>query len=143
MPVELFQHLPQQWVGLFAVLAFGTYILAQLAEKFQGVAKLLPFGRWWHKRQQKKIGRRAWVAEDNEVIQALQEQVSSIAGELADVRETLRSLTAFTVYDARWHHRVEVTNARSETCLLPEHLDYFAFDRLWRNDPVAAAKLPA
>ncbi|UVK63327.1 hypothetical protein SEA_SHYGU2_30 [Mycobacterium phage Shygu2] len=143
MSVELFQHLPQNWVGLFAVIMFVVYIAAQVVEKFEKIAKFLPGGTWWHEKQKTKRNRRSeWVTEDNEVIQALQNQVSSIAGQLATVQETVRVFSAWSVYDARWHHKTSVVNANG-TCLLPDHLDYFAFERLWRIDPMEASKLPA
>ncbi|APD17725.1 hypothetical protein PBI_ERIS_29 [Mycobacterium phage Eris] len=142
MSTEILQYLPQQWVGLFAVIMFIGYITMQVIEKYPTFAKIMPSGTWWHERQKTKRGKRnAWVAEDNEVIQALQAQVSAIAADLAAVNEKVRTFTAWSVYDARWHHKVSVTWAGSETCLLPDHLDYFAFERLWRDDPVGASRL--
>lgn len=73
MSTEILQYLPQQWVGLFAVIMFIGYITMQVIEKYPTFAKIMPFGTWWHERQKTKRGKRnAWVAEDNEVIQALQ-----------------------------------------------------------------------
>ncbi|AHJ88690.1 minor tail protein [Mycobacterium phage RhynO] len=142
MSPDFFTHLPQNWTGLFAIIMFIVYVGAQIIEKYESLAKILPGGRWWHERAKRKRGRRTdIVAEDNEVIRALQEQVSSIVGELASVRETLRTFTAWSVYDARWHHQAAVTAAGSE-CVLPEHLDYFAFEKLWRVDPFGTSKLP-
>ncbi|QBP31418.1 minor tail protein [Mycobacterium phage Miramae] len=141
MPADFIQHLPEQWVGLFAVLAFITYLMAQLAEKFPTVAKMVPLGRWWHKRQQRKPGRKAWVAEDNAVITAMQEQISTVVADLADVNDKLRVFTAFSVYDARYHHRIEVEHAAMDSCVLPKHYNIFEFEQLWRADPVAAATL--
>ncbi|QHB38060.1 minor tail protein [Mycobacterium phage Noelle] len=143
MSAEMMQHLPENWVGLVAVTMFLLYVAAQLVEKFERIAKFLPGGTWWHERQKNKRNRRTeWVTEDNEVIRALQEQISSIAGDLASVRETVRAFRAWSTYDARWHHKVDVTNAKSETCLLPPHLDYFAFEELWLDNPVEASRLP-
>jgi hypothetical protein len=142
MPPELIQHLPQNWVGWFATVSFIVFIGAQVIEKFEGLAKVLPGGQWWHNRQKAKRGRRVeLVNDDNEIIRALQEQVTNIVGELAAVRETLRSFTAWSVYDARWHHQALINHADLE-CRLPDHLDYFAFDALWRLDPRAASALP-
>ncbi|QLF84472.1 hypothetical protein SEA_TOPANGA_31 [Mycobacterium phage Topanga] len=142
MSPDVFTHLPQQWVGLFAVIMFVVYIGAQIIEKSETIAKFLPGGQWWHNRQKSKRGRRTdLVADDNEIIRALQEQVSSIVGELAAVRETLRAFTAWSVYDARWHHQALIEAATTD-CTLPDHLDYFAFEKLWRADPLAASKLP-
>ncbi|AGK87962.1 hypothetical protein M041_gp57 [Mycobacterium phage Severus] len=142
MPPEILAHLPQNWVGLFAVITFVVYIGLQIVEKYETIAKILPGGTWWHQRQKAKGNRRTdLVAEDNEVIRALQEQVTSIVGELATVRETLRSFTAWSVYDARWHHQALVTAAIGN-CVLPDHLDYFAFEKLWRDDPLVASRLP-
>ena len=139
MPPEIFSHLPQQWVGLFAIVAFIIYAGAQIVEKFPAIAKHVPFGKWWHNRQRKKIGRRAWVAEDNEVITAMQEQISTVVKELAAVNERVQIFTAFSVYDARWHHRMDVAHAGNGD--LPRHYNFFEFERLWRADPVAAACL--
>ncbi|ASR86485.1 minor tail protein [Mycobacterium phage Changeling] len=140
---ELVAHLPQNWVGLFAVISFIVYIGAQLLEKYETLAKILPGGRWWHDRQKRRRGRRIeLVNDDNEIIRALQEQVTSIVQELASVRETLRTFTAWSVYDARWHHQALVDVA-GQGVVLPDHLDYFAFEALWKADPITAAKLPA
>lgn len=140
---DVLGHLPQQWVGICAIIMFTVYILAQIIEKYPLIARLIPLGTWWHERQKTKRGQRgAWVAEDNQVIQALQEQISSIAGELHAVRETLRAFTAWSVYDARWHHKVSIDLAMTSKVSLPDHLDYFDFERAWRVDPIATAKLP-
>ena len=142
MSGEILRFLPQQWVGMFAVVMFSAYIVMQFVEKYPTIAKIVPLGRWWHDRQKNRRGqRRDWVAEDNEVIQGLQAQISSLASDLAKVNERVRTFTAWSGYDARWHHLVAVTNAASPTCMLPEHLDYFAFEKLWDRDPVAAARL--
>ncbi|AMS00930.1 hypothetical protein SEA_LOSER_34 [Mycobacterium phage Loser] len=142
MSPELIAHLPQNWVGLFAVVAFVVYVGAQIIEKYEALAKILPGGKWWHDRAKRRRGRRVEiVSDDNEIIRALQEQVSSIVRELASVRETLRTFTAWSVYDARWHHQALVATAGQ--LVLPEHLDYFAFEQVWKADPVTAAKLPA
>ncbi|AFQ97340.1 hypothetical protein FGG47_gp63 [Mycobacterium phage Rebeuca] len=142
MPPELFAHLPENWVGLFAVLTFIVYVGAQIVEKYETIAKVVPFGKWWHRRQNNRRGvRTAMVAEDNEVIRALQEQVTNIVGELAAVQERLRAFTAWSVYDARWHHQALVA-AAIDNCVLPDHLDYFQFEKLWRDDPLEASRLP-
>ncbi|AMS01027.1 minor tail protein [Mycobacterium phage ArcherNM] len=141
-PNEIVQHLPENWTGLFAVVMFILYVGAQIIEKFEGLAKILPGGKWWHDRQKDKRRRRvALVNDDNEIIRALQEQVTSIVQELATVRETLRTFTAWSVYDARWHHQALVEVA-GQGVVLPEHLDYFAFEQVWKADPITAAKLP-
>lgn len=143
MSSEVLRFLPQQWVGLFAVLMFAIYIVSQFVEKYPAIAKIVPLGKWWHNRQKARRGQRgAWVAEDNQVIQALQQQITGILDDLQSVREIQRAFTAWSVYDARWHHKVEVTNAASPTCLLPQHLDYFSFEKLWSTDPVSASRLP-
>lgn len=140
-PADIFSHLPQNWVGLFAVLTFLVYMAAQIIEKFPGIAKHIPLGTWWHNRQKKQNKRQAWVAEDNEVITALQEQVSTIAADLAKVNERVRVFTSWSVYDARYHHRIEVSHAECEDCTLPKHYDFFEYEKLWKLDPVAAATL--
>lgn len=142
MSPDVFQFLPENWTGVVAVVLFVVYVGAQIIEKFEPLAKFFPGGKWWHNRQKQRRGRRRdIVADDNEIIMDLQQQVSSIVGELAAVRETLRAFTAWSVYDARWHHQALVDAAVSG-CVLPEHLDYFAFEKLWRADPLTASKLP-
>lgn len=139
-PDDVISHIPQQWVGIFAVMAFFLYVSAQLVEKYSIIAKHVPLGRWWHNRQNRKPNRGAWVAEDNEVIIGLQSQITTIAADLVLVNEKLRVFTAWSVYDARYHHRLEVTHADTE-CYIPNHHDFFEFERLWKIDPVAAAIL--
>ncbi|BBX09506.1 hypothetical protein [Mycolicibacterium aichiense] len=142
MSPEIWQYLPQNWIGLFAVIMFVLYVGSQIIEKFEGLAKVLPGGKWWHDRQKDKRGRRKeLVNDDNEIIRALQEQVTSIVLELATVRETLRSFTAWSVYDARWHHQALVQHADKD-CTMSDHLDYFAFETLWKADPIGASRLP-
>jgi hypothetical protein len=140
-PDEVLQHLPQQWVGIFAIVAFIVYILAQVVEKYPIIAKHVPLGKWWHGRQKRRTSRGSWVAEDNQVITALQVQVSTIAADLALVNQRLRVFTAWSVYDARYHHREEIKHAEGGTCLLSKHYDFFEFERLWQADPIAAASL--
>lgn len=143
MSADLLKYLPQQWVGLFALLMFFVYIALQVIEKSPAIAKIFPLGTWWHERQNTRKNRRGdWLAEDNQVILALQEQVKGICEELAAVRETLRSFTAWSIYDARWHHKVSVDAALTSKVLLPDHLDYFEFEKLWKGDPMSASKLP-
>ncbi|AGK87509.1 hypothetical protein M045_gp30 [Mycobacterium phage HINdeR] len=142
MPPELISHLPQQWVGIFAIVAFIVYIAAQVVEKSDKIAKIVPFGRWWHKRQNRQGNRRAWIAEDNAVISGMQEQIQAVARDLAEVNDKVRVFTAWSVYDARYHHKIEMSHADGRcSCELPRHYDYFAFETLYRADPVAAAAL--
>ncbi|AMO44000.1 minor tail protein [Mycobacterium phage Bactobuster] len=143
LPEDIVKILPENWTGLFAIVMFVLYVGAQIIEKFEPLAKFVPGGRWWHDRQKRKRGRRKdMVADDNEIIRALQEQVSSIVLDLATVRDTLRTFTAWSVYDARWHHQALVDVA-GQGVVLPDHLDYFAFEVLWKADPVSAARLPS
>lgn len=142
MPVDLIPHLPSNWVGLFAIIAFISYTFAQVVEKFPLVAKHVPLGKWWHQRQKKKGTRGSWVAEDNEVISGMQQQITTVVTDLAAVNEKLRAFTAFSVYDARYHHMIEIQHADGAcSCELPKHYGYFEFERIWRADPVAAATL--
>lgn len=139
---ELMQYLPENWTGLAATLMIVVYIGAQIVEKHEAIAKIMPFGKWWHARQKKNQGaRRDLVAEDNEVIQGLQTQVSSIVDEMRGLKETIRSFTAWSVYDSRWHHQVMVSLAKTGI-VLPDHLDYFAFETYWKSDPIGASRLP-
>lgn len=142
MSTDLLQNLPQHWIGIGAVVLFFVYVVGQVVEKYPAVAKMFPLGTWWHERQKRHSHRRtAWVAEDNAVIIALQEQVSSIANDLATMQNTVRCFRAWSIYDARWHHRIEVLNADNVRCVLPQHYDYFQFEKEWHLDPVAAARL--
>ena len=139
---ELVEKLPDNWVGLFAIIAFVVYVGLQIVEKYETIAKIVPLGKLWHDRQKSKRSQLAgMVAEDNEIIHALQNQVRSIVSELESVRETLRTFTAWSVYDARWHHQALV-DVVGKDLSLEDHLDYFAFEKLWKEDPVAASKLP-
>ncbi|QFP94821.1 hypothetical protein SEA_MARSHAWN_35 [Mycobacterium phage Marshawn] len=146
----LLAHLPQQWVGIGATLLFAMYISGQLIEKFEGLAKVLPFGKWYHERQARRrnssrVGR---VAEDNEVIAELREQIAGVVLSSRDqhlvvteLNDTLRCSRAYSAYEARWHHRHDVQNAGIPEHRSDEHLDYFDFEKLWRQDPHAAATL--
>lgn len=142
MPDELLKHLPQQWVGLAAILMFAIYILLQIVEKYPTFAKFFPGGVWWHERQQRK----AKTASTD--VTVLERQVQGIARTseeqakaIAELQTQVSAFTAWSVYDARWHHRTEVGNAQSEACKLAKHYDFFAFERVWRTDPAAAALL--
>lgn len=139
---EIWEHLPQQWVGICALVMFVIYVVGQAAEKYPAIAKVIPLGRWWHNRQRSRHRRSEWVAEDNEVIVALKEQVGSIANDLGELQQAVRCFQAWSIYDARWHHRTNVINTKNESCLLPRHYDFFEFEKLWKNDPLAAAALP-
>lgn len=140
-------YIPQQWVGLVALLMFAFSLVTQFVEKYPAFAKAIPLGRWWHERQKHRI-RDARIAEyDDEAVQALQRRVESIARTSAKQAQDIKSLqatvsafTAWSVYDARWHHR-DAVKAVDEDRQPPQHYDFFAFERIWRDDPVAAAQL--
>lgn len=142
MPDEVLNHLPQQWVGLAAVVMFGLYVLAQIVEKYPTFAKFFPGGVWWHERQLRK-------AKTNPTdVTVLERQVAGIARTtseqataIAELQTQVSAFTAWSVYDARWHHRAEVQNAQTEACTLSRHYDFFAFERIWRTDPLSAARL--
>lgn len=142
MPPDLLSHLPQGWVGFFAIAMFTIWSGAQVVEKFPVIAKHIPLGKWWHDRQKSKVSRREVVAEDNEIIAGMQVQITGILAELAGVHEKLRVFTAFSVYDARYHHRIEVAHADGDCVqVLPRHYDFFEFERLWKTDPLSTATL--
>lgn len=141
MSEEWIRYIPQQWVGLVALLMLGVTLTTKLIEQYPTFAKLLPLGTWWHDRVKKRRGRVDLIAEDNEVISSLQTQIAELAESMKDVQDTLRCSRAWSVYDARWHHFVEVSTADQDDCVLPRHYDYFEFERIWRNDPLAAARL--
>ncbi len=148
MSDELLKYLPQQWVGLIALLMFGVYIALQLIEKYPLIAKIFPFGVWWHEHQKKKVPRLNEAIEDNEVIVQLRSQMSGVVKDaeaqwlqIASLQQQVRAFRAWSEYDARWHHRISIENAARETCLLPPHHDFFEFEQLWRADPVSAARL--
>lgn len=143
MPDQSWWHyLPQQWVGMLALFMFMLHIGLQLAEKYPTLAKVLPLGRWWHDRRNRdrRIG--------DEAVEALQRRVESISRtaakqseDIKQLQDTVAAFTAWSVYDARWHHRVSVINAEHDACRLPKHYDFFEFERIWRKDPTAAAQL--
>lgn len=152
MFAELLKFVPQQWVGILALIAFAFYFFVQLVEKYATVAKVLPFGKWWHERQKQKAiqvnSRVANAIEDNEVIIEMQRQIAAMAkssetqGEvITSLQETIRVFTAWSVYDAGWHHRHDVDNAGVDGCRSVRHYDFFAFERIWRDDPGVAARL--
>jgi hypothetical protein len=120
---------------------FLVYVIGQIIEKYPLVAKRFPFGTWWHERQKKLNRRASWVTEDNTVIVALQEQVASIAEDMQTLQNTVRCFRAWSIYDARWHHRVDVWNADRDSCRLPQHFDFFQFETMWQKDPMVAATL--
>lgn len=145
---ELLQFIPDQWVGILALAAFVVTLTTNLVEKYENIARRLPLGTWWHDRAKKKRRRADWIAEDNQVIEGLQdqikrqnEQLASIAAQMENLEAGLRCFRAWSVYDARWHHRVLITNAENDDCSLPRHYDYFEFERIWRDNPITAARL--
>lgn len=142
MPADVINHLPQQWVGLAAVLMFAMYVLLQIVEKYPTFAKFFPGGVWWHERQLRKA---KTAATD---VTVLERQVAGIARASEQQATAIRELqtqvaafTAWSVYDAKWHHRTEIVNAETEACTLAKHYDFFAFERVWRVDPAAASQL--
>lgn len=143
MSPDLIDYLPRNWAGAFAGIMFTIFIVAQVIEKFEPLARFVPGGMWWFDRKRKQQSLRKFrIEDDNDIIRALQEQVRSIVADLASVRDELRTFTAWSIYDARWHHQSDIHLSRSGTPL-PEHLDFFAFEALWKLDPLVAAKLPS
>ena len=138
---ELLQYIPEHWVGFFAGALFIVTLATQLVEKYPQVAKALPLGKWWHDRAKRKRRRTDYIAEDNEVISNLSSQVSELAEHMKEIQGELRCFRAWSVYDARWHHRADIINAERDDCNLPRHYDYFEFERIWRGNPIAAARL--
>lgn len=148
MPTDILEYLPKQWVGLAALILFGVYIVLQVIEKYPVIARAFPFGLWWHERQRKKRPRLDEAIEDNEVIKALREQLSGVVQhaveqdiEIAALHRQARIARAWSEYDARYHNRVAIENARTEACKLPRHYDIYEFEHVWRTDPSAAAQL--
>lgn len=148
MHEDWLRHLPQQWVGIAALLMFFATLVVNLAEKYAAVAKLLPLGTWWHERQKRRQSERSGVYDDSEALRALKDRIESIAQTCRKQSEDIRalqtkvaSLSAWSVYDARWHHRVEVINAARDACILPKHYDYFEFETIWQRNPQAAENL--
>lgn len=146
---EVLKHLPQQWVGIVAILMFIVYTGLQIVEKYPGVAKFLPGGVWWHERKKRERSKRVEdLVEDNEVVSLLQAQVVALVAESArqradilSLQETVRAFTAWSVYDARYHHRLAIVNADSDLLTIPRHYDFFEFEKIWRSDPLAASVL--
>lgn len=141
-------YIPQQWVGLVALTLFAVTLITHLIEKSATFAKLFPLGTWWHERAERRSHRADWIAEDNEVIAGLQKQIegqngrlTTLAAQMLELEDSLRCFRAWSIYDARYHHRLEVRYADSDACEVPRHHDFFEFERIWRNDPVEAARL--
>lgn len=159
---ELLKLLPQQWIGICALILFGFYVFGQVVEKYEAVAKIVPLGKWWHDRSKRKVeddaealsraieaARQTWSRHENAALATLESRVAVIAAvskqqstNIEELQESIRCFTAFSVYDARWHHRVDIDIADRSQCVLPPHLDYFSFERIWLEDPVAASRLP-
>ncbi|MGV7552353.1 hypothetical protein PJN95_29955, partial [Mycobacterium kansasii] len=87
---ELLNHVPQQWVGILALLLFCISIVTNLIEKYPAIAKVFPLGRWWHARAKRKRTRTDLIAEDNEVIGNLQGQVAELAASMRALQEDTR-----------------------------------------------------
>ncbi|OBK14103.1 hypothetical protein [Mycobacterium asiaticum] len=144
MPNDWFHYIPQQWVGILALVWFFVAASTKFVEKYEAFAKLLPFGKWWHERQ-KRIEERARPTHD---VEALERRIESLAKTSKKQDEAIEELqnhvsvfTAWSIYDARWHHRASVINAERDACKLPRHYDFFEFERVWKTDPLAAARL--
>ena len=138
---DLLQYIPEHWVGFFAMALFIVTMTTQLIEKYPQSAKALPLGSWWHNRAKRKRRRTDYIAEDNEVIASLDDKVSKLVEDMQNIQAELRCFRAWSVYDARWHHRVEVINAARDACVLPKHYDYFEFETIWQRNPQAAENL--
>lgn len=161
---DLVKLIPQQWVGIVAVLLIGLYAVTQLAAAHDAVAKVIPFGRMYREyrtKQQQAMdparlktlfeeARKSMMDEENVVLTALERRVASIAGtseqQAKDIRElqyTVRAFTAWSIYDARWHHRVQLLIADGNLLVLTalKHYDFFEFEKIHRTDPYQAAQL--
>lgn len=142
-------YIEHQWGGLAALILFLAVLAVHFVEKSESFAKLFPvIGTWWHKRTKRRWHRANWIAEDNEVIEGLQQQIArqsgqltKIAAQMQEVDDTLRCFRAWSIYDARYHHRLEVQHADSDSCELPKHYDFFEFERIWLRNPLEAASL--
>lgn len=162
MSDELLKLLPQQWIGVCVLALFFVYLLGQLAEKYETIAKILPLGKWWHDRHKKRdtdeaqkltdaieAARNTWSRHENAALATLEGRVAVIRAvseqqsqNIEELQNEIRCFTAFSIYDARWHHKVSIDCATTSKVSLPDHLDYFEFEHIWRNDPVAASRLP-
>lgn len=159
MPDEIAHWLGQQWVAL--LVAF-LYALTQVNKAIDESEKLAErFGEWGrekHERARKKhlipvvdpaaistaveAARALWESEENSALRALDERVGQItelsqeqSRDIGELRFQVRALTAYTTYEARWHHRAEVAASMKPECDMPAWLDYFSFEPLFRADP--------
>ncbi len=155
-PNQWAPFVPQQWLGIAMLVMFLLYVVSQVVERFEAIAKYVPFGKWWHSRKNSDTSRVAkaitdarkeWEREDNEALNSLRERVDSVAdvaaqqaAEIAELRREVHVFTMWSAYDSRWHHRHTVANTASDHVEEP-HLDYFQFENLYAKDPTAAAKL--
>lgn len=160
-PEGIVEHLPSQWLGMATLIIVVLYILGQLIERFEAIAKFFPFlGKWWHNRKRPDtIGatdvakaveqaRDKWEQEGNEALKAIESKIESISrlaiqqtGEIAALNNTVRAFAAWSAYDSRWHHRHEVENSAVEAHVSAQHLDFFQYEKLYNDDPLAAALL--
>lgn len=155
----LLNHVPQQWLGIVVLAVFSLYALNKGIQESEALAnKFGRFGRWIRARNHRKhppaippdslrevvseairAAREDWEHEENQALKALERRVGSIsttskqqAGDIKDLQKLVQAFTAFSVYDARWHHMVSVSHT---DVALPGHLDFFEFEPLWRANP--------
>lgn len=159
---SLLSHLPQQWVGIGAFLLFAMYIVGQIIEKYEKIAKLLPFGKWWHARQTARVkpidamqvakaledARKEWELDGNSALIMMEARLTTISSvakqqvlDIDELQETLRAFRAWSGYDSRWHHKHEVDNAGNAAFISTPHRDFFEYEKLWRSSPDEANKL--
>ncbi|AXH48807.1 minor tail protein [Mycobacterium phage Steamy] len=159
---SLLAHLPEQWVGIGAVLLFLTYIIGQMVEKYERIAKVVPFGRILHRRAVSRVkpidamqvakavedARKEWELDGNSALTMMEARLTTISAvsrqQVADIDElqdTVRAFRAWSGYDSRWHHKHEVDNADNDSHVITPHKDFFEFEKLWRSSPEEASKL--
>lgn len=168
---RMFESIPDQWVGILAVLIILVFALTHVAGKREDIAKLLPFGRIYHAWKQKQdkaltpqqissiyeTARKSMIEEENVILQNFETRISALARnsenqaremgeqakEMRALQMNLRVFTAWSIYDGRWHHKQQllVAEGNVEALRRLRHYDFFEFEKIYSVDPYQAALL--
>lgn len=150
------------WVAMAVAMLVGLNRLIDESSKFAGFFGR--FGRRLHERAAARHrvdavatefavaiegavegARRKWQIDENEAIRALDARLASLSevttdqfGEIADLRVTVRCLTAYTEYEAAWHHNLLMKAYKADVGItaddIPAHMDHVQFRALFLCD---------
>lgn len=152
------------WPAWLAFIVSGLVLFNRLIDESEKFASF--FGKWGRRMHEKsnrhdritsvatefaaavetavEDARRKWIADENDALRVLDRRLSAVAEvtdqqriDLDELRFTARCLTAFTEYEANWHHDFNLLVAR-ETCvtpdLIPNHMDHWQFRALFKTN---------